>query len=128
MIVVGVVNVDRYRDLSPVPRRGNPSGIGKFIDFVRDEMFPFVDSEYRTKDFRIVVGPQAGAEFGLYVLTEDLDLFDAYILDNPFEHPYGNELFAKSRKFFEKGLSSYTFLQITCVDKTFHQDYSEDQE
>lgn len=125
MIVVGVANVDRYRDLSPTPRRGNPSGIGKFIQFVRDEMFPFIDSEYRTKDFRIVVGPQAGAEFGMYVLTEGLDLFDAYILNNPFEGPYRDELLDRSRTFFEKGLPSYTFLQIVCVDKTFLLDYSE---
>ena len=117
MIIVGVANVQRYRDLSPVPRRGNPSGIGKFVEFVRDEMIPFVDREYRTKDFRILIGPQAGAEFGMYVLTEGTGLFNAYILNNPFEGPYRNTLTKKCEELLRRDLLVYTFLQITCIDR-----------
>jgi enterochelin esterase-like enzyme len=40
MIVVGVANVDRYRDLSPVGRQGRASGIGPFSRFVVEELIP----------------------------------------------------------------------------------------
>jgi hypothetical protein len=55
MVVVGVANVERYRDLSPVGRRGRQSGIEPFSRFVVDELIPFVKSEYRTKDFRVLI-------------------------------------------------------------------------
>jgi len=125
MIIVGVANVERYRDLSPVPRRGNPSGIDKFVGFVRDELIPFVDSEYRTKDFRILIGPQAGAEFGMYVLTGGMELFDAYILNNPFEGPYRDTLSKKCAELCRRDAPGYTFLQITCIDRHAHGELKE---
>jgi tetratricopeptide (TPR) repeat protein len=125
LIVVGIANVERYRDLSPVGRRGRPSGIDKFIEFVRDEMLPFIESEYRTKSYRILIGPQAGAEFGMYVLTEGLELFDAYLLNNPFEGPYAADLSDKADEFLSRDLPSYTFLQITCIDRHLHGELTE---
>lgn len=84
VILVGVANVDRYRDLYPWPR---PDGWGgnaeSFIRFVRQELIPFVDGEYRTQDYRIMVGPQAASVFGAYALLEDPDLFQAFILNDP---------------------------------------------
>ena len=41
-------------------------------------------SNYRTKEYRIVIGPQAGAVFSFYTLLKHPDLFNAYILENPF--------------------------------------------
>jgi hypothetical protein len=119
MIIVGVANVDRYRDLRPVASRGETSRIGSFIEFVARELFPFVEREYRTKDFRILVGPQAGAVFGLHVLTAGANLFNAYILNNPFESPdCADQLMRQSEEFLANDLPAYRFLQITCVTKT----------
>ena len=87
MIIVGVANVDRYRDLSPVGRRGNPSGIEPFSRFFVEELIPYVEKEYRTKDYRVLMGPQAGAAFGLYTLAERQGLFGAFIIENPFRSP-----------------------------------------
>jgi enterochelin esterase-like enzyme len=115
MIVVGVANVDRYRDLSPVGRRGNESGIGPFSQFVAEELIPFVNAEYRTKDFRVLLGPQAGAAFGLYALAGMKGLFDAFIIENPFRSaPVHDVLAPMAEALVHEGLPSFTFLQITC--------------
>ena len=45
-ILVGLMNTDRYRDLLP-EAGGNPTGIGDFIRFLNDELFSFVEKNYR---------------------------------------------------------------------------------
>jgi len=123
MIVVGVANVDRYRDLSPVGRRGTPSGIEPFSRFVVEELLPFVESEYRTKEYRILAGPQAGAEFGLYTLAKRPGVFGAFIIENPFRSdPVHDILIAAVEEAFEEGISSPTFLQITATDRAGFRD------
>ena len=118
MIIVGVVNVDRYRDLSPVGRRGNTSGIGPFSRFVAEELLPFVDSEYRTKSYRVLVGPQAGAEFGLHTLATRPELFNALIAEDPFSVPETRDLLMPMlEELIEEGPPSPTFLQLTWADR-----------
>jgi len=118
MIIVGVANVQRYRDLSPDERQGRPSGIEPFSRFVSEEMIPFVDGMYRTKDFRVLMGPQAGAEFGFNTLAKRPGLFDAFILENPFRYGSAHEiLLPLMEEVMEAGLPSFTFLQITAADR-----------
>ena len=62
------MNTDRYRDLLPLAPDGKPTGIEDFTRFLVEEAFPFIEGNYRTKDYRILVGPQAGADFGLATL------------------------------------------------------------
>lgn len=126
MIVVGVANVSRYRDLSPVGRRGNPSGIDPFLRFVEKELIPFVESEYRTKDYRLLVGPQAGAEFGLYSMAGRPGTFNAYLIENPFMSPPAREvLMPLMEDLMVQGLPSYTFVQMACADRAGSRDQTE---
>ncbi|HSG26838.1 MAG TPA: alpha/beta hydrolase-fold protein [Candidatus Krumholzibacterium sp.] len=126
LIVVGIANVERYRDLRPDGQRGNPSGIGPFTEFLGSELFPFIESEYRTKDFRILVGPQAGGVFGLYELTGGTGLFDAYILENPFySKSCSGLLMERSGEYFAGAPDRYSFLHIKCVTGSPHRDTSE---
>jgi hypothetical protein len=80
MIIVGVASAERYRDYSSVA----DGYIENTVKFFREELFPFIDSNYRTQNYRIVIGPQAGAVFSFYSLLNHSDLFHAYILENPF--------------------------------------------
>ena len=85
-ILVGVPNTQRYRDLLPWPREGAVGEEGladRFLRFVQEELLPFVDAEYRTKPYRVFVGPQAAAVFGLYTLLEVPGLFRAFVLNDP---------------------------------------------
>jgi enterochelin esterase-like enzyme len=129
MIVVGVANVDRYRDLSPVARGETPSGIGPFSRFVAEELIPFVDSRYRTKSYRVLVGPQAGAEFALWTLAKRPGLFNAFIIENPFRfESVKDTLMPIMEKLMDAGLPSYTFLQVTCADRAGEVDKSREVE
>jgi predicted alpha/beta superfamily hydrolase len=114
LIIVGVKNVDRYRDNLPVTRGGEKGGADRFLRFFTDELVPFIDESYRTKDFRIVLGPQAGASFGLYALMEQPDLFRVTIITNPFWSPSAREyLLASATDFFSHDGSLENFLFIT---------------
>ena len=85
IIIVGVVNTDRYRDNLPFYADGSAGGADTFIRFFKEELIPFIDENYRTKPFRILAGPQAGSVVALYSLITDPDVFNLYITTNPFE-------------------------------------------
>ncbi len=93
MILVGVQNTYRYRDLLPWPRSEDRAGeeghADRFLQALRQEVFPFVEAEYRTKPYRVMVGPQAAAVFGVYTLLESAENFQAFILNDPcrFDFP-----------------------------------------
>lgn len=84
LILVGVPNTQRYRDLYPWPMQDGRGGeADRFLTFVREELFPFVEGRYRTKPYRILVGPQAAAVFGAFALLEAPEAFQAFILNDP---------------------------------------------
>ena len=114
MIIVGVKNVDRYRDCLPINRNGEPGGAENFLESFANELIPFIDKSYRTKDFRILLGPQAGAAFGVYTLIENPELFRVNIITNPFWIRSNREyLLTKTSDFFGKEGSLINFLFIT---------------
>ena len=91
VIVVGVANTQRYRDLLPWPRPGREAEEGhadRFLRFVREELIPFVDGAYRTKPYRILVGPQTAGVFGAYALLEAPGTFQALVLNDPCQVDY----------------------------------------
>ncbi len=116
-ILVGIMNTDRYRDLLPLASDGKPTGIENFTRFLQEEVFPFIDKNYRTKNYRILVGPQAGANFGLYTVFEHPDLFAACILNNPFRWKGGREvIIQKAEASFKRNSVFKKFVFITYDD------------
>lgn len=89
-IVVGIENTVRARDMEPGP------GADKFIEFIRAELIPFVDRNYRTNGFRILAGQSSSAVFAGYAFLQDPRLFDAYILSSLGLSQSGLELFEKT--------------------------------
>ena len=116
VILVGVDNTDRYRDLRPVRRDGAPGGSPDFAKYLEKELMPFVDDRYRTADYRILVGPQAGSTFGMYVLMEREGLFDAVIIETSFlsPAPVREYLVDQASSFFRKDRSLKSFLFMKC--------------
>jgi len=84
-ILVGVPNVQRYRDFYPWVMESRPEAghADRFLRAVHEEIVPFVDREYRTEPYRVMVGPQAAAVFGAYALLRAPGLFQAFILNDP---------------------------------------------
>jgi predicted alpha/beta superfamily hydrolase/Flp pilus assembly protein TadD len=90
-ILIGVGDTGhRYRDYLPVLHRSGPGQADNFAKFFKEELIPFVNKNYRTKDYRLVVGPQSSSVFGVYTLLKYPELFSAAIVSNPFNPYYGS--------------------------------------
>ena len=94
LIVVGIANTDRTRDLTPTHADGrNPDGTiqpfptsggaDKFLDFIQTELMPEIQSRYRTAPYRVFAGHSFGGLFAIHTLATRPDLFNAYIAVSP---------------------------------------------
>ena len=86
MIVIAITNVDRNRDFSPTRTEKIPTsgGANKFMKFLSDELMPFVDRNYRTTPYDILIGHSFGGTFATYALLKEPDIFNAYIAISPY--------------------------------------------
>lgn len=87
MIVVGVGNRNRTRDLTPPTAdpqfQGRTGGADQFLRFLSDELIPYLDQTNRTLDYRVLVGHSFGGLFALHALTTRPEVFDGYISISP---------------------------------------------
>jgi predicted alpha/beta superfamily hydrolase len=94
VIVVGVNNTDRTRDLSPthiasrtingrVFESPTSGGASKFLDFFEQELFPYVDANYRTMPLRLFTGHSFGGLFALNAFFTRPEMFDAVLAVSP---------------------------------------------
>lgn len=51
----------------------------KFVSFLEKELFPYLESNYRVNDYRIVIGFSGTSVFALHALAKAPHLFDAHI-------------------------------------------------
>lgn len=85
MVVVGILNTNRYRDLTPLPVKGvqGSGGGDNFLTFITDELIPFIDKNYRTMNNRILYGGSAAGLFVIYTMIKKPEFFNAYISSSP---------------------------------------------
>jgi predicted alpha/beta superfamily hydrolase len=98
MIVVGIVNTKRTRDLTPTKSIINyfgqpdtskvswmkPSGGGEqFLQFIREELMPYIDKTYKTQSFKIFAGHSFGGIASINCLLTYPEMFNAYIAISP---------------------------------------------
>ena len=118
MIVVGIPNTDRTRDLTPTHIVSDPpmmdsnssktSGGGEnFVSFIEKELMQHIDSAYSTEPYRVLVGHSFGGLTVMNVLTNHTKLFNAYIAIDPSMW-YDKERFldATEKKLLEKKYDS----------------------
>jgi predicted alpha/beta superfamily hydrolase len=94
LIVVGINNTDRTRDLTPTNGKfdyeGKPtnafktSGGGeKFTAFIEKELIPYIESKYPAAPFRMLIGHSFGGLTAVNILINHTDLFNAYAIVDP---------------------------------------------
>lgn len=86
LIVVGIENVDRSRDMfpDPMPERDNRGGGGeKFLAFITSELVPHIEKNYPADGFRILSGQSNSGFFVLYAMLNVSYEFDAYLAFSP---------------------------------------------
>ena len=76
MIAIGISSDDRGEEFDPDSK--------KLKEHLRNEVFPFIEKEYRVNSFRTLIGHSwAGAFIGNILFSEDNDMFNAYIGISP---------------------------------------------
>ncbi len=92
MIIVGVLNTDRSRDLTPskgkVIHNGKviyqtSGGADNFMKFLSQELRTYIDTTYRTNGYNMLEGHSFGGLFTIYTLITKPQLFNAYIANDP---------------------------------------------
>lgn len=90
MLVVGIVNTNRTRDLTTLTKdetetRFHPEagGADAFLGFISNELVPFIDKHYRTRPYNVLVGHSLGGLFAMHALVLQPKLFNAYIVIDP---------------------------------------------
>jgi predicted alpha/beta superfamily hydrolase len=81
MIVIGIPHKMRFRELTPTKTTRIPSGggIDDFMKFIKEELIPYVETNYRTQPFRIFSGHSLGGLGVLYAFVNEPDMFNAYV-------------------------------------------------
>ncbi|MEO6522983.1 MAG: alpha/beta hydrolase-fold protein [Mucilaginibacter sp.] len=98
MIVVGIVNTDRRRDLTPshsiYDYSGKPDtsstsllkssgGNEQFFQFIKQELIPFINLTCKTQPFKIFAGHSFGGITVVNCLLTHPDMFNAYMAVSP---------------------------------------------
>ena len=88
MIVVAIPNVAPGRDHDFTPthekERKVSGGAEKFLEYMRTELFPYIENKYRTTSYRVLFGHSLGGMFSLYTLYSHPDMFHSHIAASPY--------------------------------------------
>jgi uncharacterized protein len=111
MIVVGITNTDRTRDLTPtrveqLPGQPNvrfpTSGGGdKFLKFIETELIPQIESKYRTQPYRALAGHSLGGLFAVHAMLSRPELFNSYIAVSPSLQWDNFVMIERAKEFFK---------------------------
>jgi hypothetical protein len=94
LIVVGITNPDRVRDLTPthgdvvnpdgsVEKYAHSGGANRFLDFIQNELVPEIDKRYATQPHRIIAGHSLGGLFAIHAVMSHSGLFHSAIAASP---------------------------------------------
>lgn len=120
MIVVGIINTGRTRDMTPrkVVQRQNSGGGDTFLEFIVSELNPYIKRKYRSAPYRILFGGSLAGMLTVYTLFSNPESFDAYIASRPalnslVDYTWDSDvIFRKARRLLAGGSSLKKSLYI----------------
>ena len=127
LIIVGVTwggihpNPDslRARDYTPTKegRLQQSGGANQFLDFMKTELFPFIESNYKADaDNRTLMGCSLGGLFTLYTLYTHTEMFTGYVAASPAIGWDKEVMYQYEKTFSEKNLSKRIRVYSTVGD------------
>lgn len=121
LIVVGIVNTDRTRDLTPT--KGSASdgfqaptagGADTFLKFIETELIPEIEKRYRVQPYRILAGHSFGGLFTVHAMITHPELFNSYIAVSP-SLQWGDQATLKRATEFLKGRKEFNATLFTSL-------------
>ncbi len=93
-------------------------GAPQFLQFIKQEVIPLIESSYRVDDsYRVLGGCSLGGLFTLYAMMTETGLFDAYIALGPSLSWHGRSLLPEQKSHAEKFQSMKTRLWLGVGDQ-----------
>ncbi|HEY4197223.1 MAG TPA: alpha/beta hydrolase-fold protein, partial [Mucilaginibacter sp.] len=113
MIIVGIPNTDRTRDLTPTNSMFDPkgkrvedfktSGGGEaFVSFIAKELMPHIDSTYHTASFKLLIGHSFGGLTAMNIVINHTDMFNSYLVIDPSMWWDSRKLLNQARDVFKQ--------------------------
>ena len=124
LIVVGVTNTDRTRDLTPAKssdkdadgklRFPTSGGADNFLKFFETELIPEIEREYRVQPYRIFAGHSLGGLFAIHAMITKPGLFNSYVAVSPSLQWENDEALKRAETFLknQKELKATLFVSI----------------
>src|SRR5688572_21640015 len=124
MIVVGVTNTDRTRDLTPAKSTNknaagelqNPTagGADNFLKFFETELMPAIEKQYRVQPYRILAGHSLGGLFAIHSMISKPGVFNSYVAVSPSLQWENGETLKRAEEFLknQKELKATLFVSL----------------
>lgn len=126
MIVVGIPNVNgsRNRDYTPpymkqdLDESNSDLGVAnQFLEFIEKEVIPYINSEYRTTNTKLLAGHSRAGLFVIYSFLEKAELFDGHFAFSPAFWREENLIVEKTKIFLMENDRLNSFLYFNLGDK-----------
>jgi predicted alpha/beta superfamily hydrolase len=114
MISVGICNTIRNRDMIPkaIDSRPHSGGSDRFLQFIVEELMPFIHENYRVEPFNLIYGGSNAGLFVVYAFLERPETFDTYIAGSPMIGHCPEFMSEKVENFVKKREVSRKFLYM----------------
>ena len=108
VILVGIKSLNRVKDFthSKVAERKNSGGGKQFQAFLVEELIPYIDAEYRTHPYRVLVGHSLSGLFAANLMMESESRFNGFIVISPALWWQQEEATQKARWYFDENRAS----------------------
>jgi len=124
MIVVGILNTDRNRDMTPnkpVPSHAgydNAGGADRFLRFLGEEAIPEIEKRYRALPQRTLVGHSLSGLLAVHAFLNRTELFANYIAISPSLWWNNYETFAKIQAYYKSNPSLKKKVFVSLADES----------
>lgn len=124
LIVVGITNTDRTRDLTPVKSSNKNAGgqlqfptsggADNFLKFIETELIPQIEKDYRVHPYRILAGHSLGGLFAIHTMISKPGVFNSFIAVSPSLQWENGEALKRATDFLknQKELRSTLFVSL----------------
>ncbi len=119
MITVAFDLGDARRDLTPTKSADygpTSGGADNLLKYIKDELIPFIEKNYRTASQRLFWSHSIGGLLGIYVLLKEPDVFHSMLVSSPWMVYDGNQkyILKNTESFLRKRKGQTNFLYV-CV-------------
>jgi uncharacterized protein len=108
MLVIGILNTDRTRDLTPTYATSGAIGLPDFLlkssgggenfaNFLEKELIPHIDSLYPAAPYRVIIGHSLGGLTAINLLLKHKNMFSSYVAIDPSMHWDNQKLLRESK-------------------------------